>query len=409
MKIIATGWRVEMTLPLKTRRVAVNGRVVHRQARATPYGDVYIHGVEFDNAERNVLDAIELHCAHHATPLERQGHEGVQGLSNTLRRRVPRIGGQPSVSVGVPARIRVGTDENAYMIGIGLVETVSRSGARLLLDNDVVIGSLLQAQVAGSTHTVTGRVGLVHAFDSSIGTRFVAIVDTVPAAGRTSTHRWYDAIARFAMEQHMRFSKSRAISRISAEVRLLLGASTEPFPSQGAPVMDQLTPQRPDARTAMPTVPALLTVLGPTARIEGKFQIAESIEVQCDISGELKVGGTLLIGERGRVSADVSTVNAVIRGTYTGNLKASGSVEIATSGRVTGTVESNELVIGKGAIFTGTVTHVEKELQEQLGTDITQAISDVEKPISRLIELDVAGNALGDTGKPARGRTLGLS
>jgi len=173
--------------------------------------------------------------------------------------------------------------------------------------------------------------------------------------------------------------------------------------------MDQLIPQRPDARTAMPTVPALLTVLGPTARIEGKFQIAESIEVQCDISGELKVGGTLLIGERGRVSADVSTVNAVIRGTYTGNLKASGSVEIATSGRVTGTVESNELVIGKGAIFTGTVTHVEKELQEQLGTDITQAISDVEKPISRLIELDVAGNALGDTGKPARGRTLGLS
>lgn len=149
----------------------------------------------------------------------------------------------------------------------------------------------------------------------------------------------------------------------------------------------------------------LLTIFGSDARIEGKFQIAESIEVQCEVTGELSVGGTLVIGDRGRVSADVTTVNAVIIGTYTGNLKASGSVEIATSGRVSGSVQSNELVIAKGAIFTGTVAHVEREaqparqkqtVQQTQAAQPTQTVqqpkaqSDVETPIpvARLVELD---------------------
>ena len=101
--------------------------------------------------------------------------------------------------------------------------------------------------------------------------------------------------------------------------------------------------------------PAILAVRGGSARLEGKFDIEESIEVQCELKGELNVGGTMIIGERGAVAADVKTVNAIILGTYSGNLVASGSIEIAASGRVSGTLESNELVIAKGGIFTGTV------------------------------------------------------
>ena len=109
---------------------------------------------------------------------------------------------------------------------------------------------------------------------------------------------------------------------------------------------------------ARPTTqsPAILAVRGGSARLEGKFDIEESIEVQCELKGELNVGGTMIIGERGAVSADVKTVNAIILGTYSGNLVASGSIEIAASGRVSGTLESNELVIAKGGIFTGSVS-----------------------------------------------------
>jgi cytoskeletal protein CcmA (bactofilin family) len=113
---------------------------------------------------------------------------------------------------------------------------------------------------------------------------------------------------------------------------------------------------------------ALLTVLGANARIDGRFVIEESIEVECQISGELHVGGTLVIGEHGEVSADITTVNAIIRGQYEGTLKASGSVEIASTGRVNGTIESNELVIAKGADFTGSVSRIQPAAQESRET-----------------------------------------
>lgn len=153
------------------------------------------------------------------------------------------------------------------------------------------------------------------------------------------------------------------------------------------------TPQVGSARTA--GAATLLTILGASAKIEGIFEVEESIEVQCDISGELRVGGTLVIGERGRVSADVTTAKAIINGSYAGNLKASGSVEIAATGRVSGTLESSELVIAKGAVFTGSVTHIDTELPDELGTDTllpqSGVLTDVEKPIpvTRLVELDL--------------------
>ena len=168
----------------------------------------------------------------------------------------------------------------------------------------------------------------------------------------------------------------------------------------------------------------LLTILGSSARIEGKFQIAESIEVQCDISGELAVGGTLVIGDRGRVTADISTLNAVIIGTYAGNLKASGSVEIAATGRVSGSIESNELVIAKGAVFTGSIAHIEKDTAQTatrsreaatqqrhaepvsapapLAAQPTAPASDLETaiPVARLIELDAGERAGPETSTP---------
>ena len=72
----------------------------------------------------------------------------------------------------------------------------------------------------------------------------------------------------------------------------------------------------------------LLSVTGEYARLEGTFDIADSLEVECDIGGELNVGGQLVIGESGTVHADVTTVDAVIKGAYEGNMVATGNVEI---------------------------------------------------------------------------------
>lgn len=112
--------------------------------------------------------------------------------------------------------------------------------------------------------------------------------------------------------------------------------------------------------TKEPTAPPtpLLTVVGDTAKMEGKFQIADSIQIECEVGGELKVGGTLVIGEKGIVNAAVETVNAIILGHYDGSMTATGNVEVAPTGRVSGNIKTDSLVISKGASFRGNVEKI---------------------------------------------------
>src|SRR5260370_25916343 len=126
---------------------------------------------------------------------------------------------------------------------------------------------------------------------------------------------------------------------------------------------DKTAPQKPAAPQAVdnakPVNPiTLLTVVGDHARMEGKFDIADSIQIECEVGGELNVGGKLVIGEEGVVSANVQTVEGIIMGQYEGNMVATGNVEIAETGRVTGNITTDSLVISKGGFFNGNITKI---------------------------------------------------
>jgi cytoskeletal protein CcmA (bactofilin family) len=118
----------------------------------------------------------------------------------------------------------------------------------------------------------------------------------------------------------------------------------------------------------------LLTVTGDSAKIEGKFQIADSLQIECEIGGELEVGGRLVIGQRGIVRANVRTVDALIMGTYEGNMVATGNVEIATSGRVLGNLQTDSLVIEKGGFFNGNVTKSDKKPAVEARKEVLSAV-----------------------------------
>ena len=104
----------------------------------------------------------------------------------------------------------------------------------------------------------------------------------------------------------------------------------------------------------------LLTIFGNEARLEGKFTIGDSIQIECEIAGEINVEGKLVIGEKGVVRADVNTVDAIIRGQYQGDMVATGDVEITSTGRVSGNIVTDSLVITKGGFFNGNVTKMEQ-------------------------------------------------
>lgn len=124
---------------------------------------------------------------------------------------------------------------------------------------------------------------------------------------------------------------------------------------------------------------SLLAVMGSDAKLEGKFDIADSIEIECEIGGELKVGGKLVIGKKGAVHADVQTVDAIIHGQYEGNIVATGSVEVTATGRVHGNIETNSLVISKGGFFNGNVVK-SKESEAAAGKPPASLVKEEQLP-----------------------------
>lgn len=105
----------------------------------------------------------------------------------------------------------------------------------------------------------------------------------------------------------------------------------------------------------------LLTITGEEAKIEGKLIVSQSIEIDCEVKGELEVNGELVIQENGFVNADVKTVDAQIIGSYQGNMEATGNVEIKETGKVHGNIKTDSLIINKGGIFSGNVTRISEE------------------------------------------------
>lgn len=106
--------------------------------------------------------------------------------------------------------------------------------------------------------------------------------------------------------------------------------------------------------------PTLLGVIGSAAKLDGKFDITDSIEIECEVGGELRVGGKLVIGQRGCVRADVYTVDAIIHGEYAGNMVATGNVDITPTGRVEANIKTNSLVISRGGFFNGNVAKLDE-------------------------------------------------
>ena len=121
----------------------------------------------------------------------------------------------------------------------------------------------------------------------------------------------------------------------------------------------------------------LLTIKGDSAKIEGKLIISKSIEIDCEVHGELIVEGQLSILQSGYVNADVKTIDATINGVYEGNMEATGNVQITQSGKVNGNIKTDSLIIEKGGVFSGNVSRI---ITENYGKKVKPEPVNVSKP-----------------------------
>lgn len=91
----------------------------------------------------------------------------------------------------------------------------------------------------------------------------------------------------------------------------------------------------------------------------GDLKFKGSFRIDGFFKGRIESESMLIIGDRGKVEAEIVISNILINGEFKGNIRASERVEIHSRGRVFGTIQTPKLIIEEGAYLEATCQTIE--------------------------------------------------
>ncbi len=90
------------------------------------------------------------------------------------------------------------------------------------------------------------------------------------------------------------------------------------------------------------------------SEFKGDLVFRGSFRIEGYFKGTISSDSLLVVGERGKVEADVKVGQLIINGEIRGNLQATDRVEIHDKGRVYGSITTPRLVVEEGATLEAT-------------------------------------------------------
>lgn len=130
--------------------------------------------------------------------------------------------------------------------------------------------------------------------------------------------------------------------------------STAPAKSTPAPVPAKFVSQ--DAPTAQAVSSKAPACISQGIRIKGEVTGSEDIFVDGNIEGKLEfANASLTVGPNGRVKADISAREVIVRGRVDGKVIGREKVQLWSTGNVAGEVQTERLAIEDGAVLRGKV------------------------------------------------------
>jgi cytoskeletal protein CcmA (bactofilin family) len=104
------------------------------------------------------------------------------------------------------------------------------------------------------------------------------------------------------------------------------------------------------------------TLLGAGTSVEGTLEFRDTIRLDGQVRGKIiSPSGTLIIGEKALVEAEVSVGTAIIKGTVNGRVEAHDRVEIYAPASINGDVVTPSISIDAGVVFNGQCAMLTKE------------------------------------------------
>lgn len=129
-------------------------------------------------------------------------------------------------------------------------------------------------------------------------------------------------------------------------------ASTAIAPASAAPS----APTQNAAPAPLPVSPRAAACISQGIRIKGEITGKEDLFVDGTVEGKLDFGNaSVTVGPNGKVKADISAREVIVRGTVDGKIEGTEKVQLWNSGRVTGEVRTERLAIEDGALLRGKV------------------------------------------------------
>lgn len=188
---VAPDTRLVFTLPLSTRLVRAEGRVVHVEDVRTVHGHVYNHGVQFEGMSVEDRDAIELHCTQHSVPIWRKRYRQSLDFFARTSELMHNTRARRRQVVQLPAYVSTdGASGNPATHMGALLEELSPAGARLLVENPIPPGSDVHFEVPGTALRGEGKVIFTHALESPMGVRFSVGLSLKTETSVAPRRRW---------------------------------------------------------------------------------------------------------------------------------------------------------------------------------------------------------------------------
>ncbi len=97
----------------------------------------------------------------------------------------------------------------------------------------------------------------------------------------------------------------------------------------------------------------ITTILGRGCVINGDFMAEESVRIDGDVMGNVKVTGALVIGSGAKIHGNVEAGEATVGGEVVGNVQAPEKVELTATAKIIGDITTNVIVIDEHAVFHG--------------------------------------------------------
>lgn len=120
----------------------------------------------------------------------------------------------------------------------------------------------------------------------------------------------------------------------------------------------------PDSPPKNPTAPrhtiGFETVLGPNTTLHGELRSQGDVRIDGTLEGTLQIEGNVLVGETGKVNADIHAKNVSVAGAVRGDISGK-KVQLLGTARVWGNISASAITTEEGAFIDGKLTMVQHD------------------------------------------------